>query len=60
MPDIEGITNPEKESYFCGEGPYENTLGRWIGGLGMCLAMRSDYPSHLDAMKDFRTATMML
>ena len=34
VPDIEGITNPGKEYYFCGEGPYFGSLGRWIGGLG--------------------------
>ena len=31
--DLEGVTNPGP--YFhCDEGPYDGTLGRWIGGLG--------------------------
>ena len=34
LPDIEGITNPGKDYYFCGEGPYSGTFGRWVGGLG--------------------------
>ena len=32
--DIEGVTNPGGEYYFCGDGPYPGHLGRWIGGLG--------------------------
>ena len=31
--DLEGVTNPGPY-YYCGEGPYDDTLGRWIGGLG--------------------------
>ncbi len=31
--DVEGVTDPGGEYYFCGEGPYGNHLGRWIGGL---------------------------
>ena len=31
--DLEGVTSPGP--YFhCDEGPYQGTLGRWIGGLG--------------------------
>ena len=37
VPDLEGLTNPG-EYYFCGEGPYLGSLGRWIGGLGHELA----------------------
>ena len=31
--DLEGLTDPGPY-YYCDEGPYEDTLGRWIGGLG--------------------------
>ena len=31
--DLEGVTNPGPY-YYCDEGPYDGTLGRWIGGLG--------------------------
>ena len=34
LPDIEGITNPGKEFYRCGERSYFDPIGRWIGGLG--------------------------
>ena len=35
LPDIKGITSPGKDLYsFCGEGPFNETPGRWIGGLG--------------------------
>ena len=33
VPDLEEMTNPGPY-YFCGEGPYDGSLGRWIGGLG--------------------------
>ena len=35
--DIEGLTNPGRY-YYCGEGPYDGPLGRWIGGSGHELA----------------------
>ena len=31
--DLEGVTNPGPY-FYCDEGPYDGTLGRWIGGLG--------------------------
>ena len=34
LPDIEGITNPGKDFYRCGEQSYFDPIGRWIGGLG--------------------------
>ena len=34
LPDIEGITNPGKDFYWCGEKSYFDPIGRWIGGLG--------------------------
>ena len=34
LPDIEGITNPGKDFYRCGERSYFDPIGRWIGGLG--------------------------
>ena len=35
LPDIKGISSPGKDLYsFCGEGPFNETPGRWIGGLG--------------------------
>ena len=38
LPDLEGLTNPGKKYYFCGEGPYHGSPGRWIGGSGHELA----------------------
>ena len=35
--DLEGLTNPGPY-YLCGEGPYDEPLGRWIGGVGHELA----------------------
>ncbi len=32
--DLEGLTNPGTPSYYCDEGPYDDPLGRWIGGPG--------------------------
>ena len=34
LPDIEGMTNPGKDFYRCGEQSYFDPIGRWIGGLG--------------------------
>lgn len=31
--DVEGVTNQGGEYYYCDEGPYYGSLGRWIGGL---------------------------
>lgn len=31
--DVEGLTDPGGEYYFCGEGPHNNSLTRWMGGL---------------------------
>ena len=31
--DLRGVTDPGGEFYFCGEGPYDNSLARWMGGL---------------------------
>ena len=31
--DVEGVTDPGGQFYFCGEGPYDNSFARWIGGL---------------------------
>lgn len=31
--DLEGVANPGLY-FYCDEGPYEGTLGRWTGGLG--------------------------
>ena len=31
--DLEGLTNPGPY-YVCGRGPYDEPLGRWIGGVG--------------------------
>ena len=31
--DVEGVTDPGGEFYYCDEGPYGNSLGRWMGGL---------------------------
>ena len=31
--DLRGVTDPGGMFYFCGEGPYDNSLARWIGGL---------------------------
>ncbi|MDE2838215.1 MAG: hypothetical protein OXL97_12035 [Chloroflexota bacterium] len=35
--DLEGLASPG-EYYYCGEGPYDGPLGRWIGGAGHELA----------------------
>ena len=35
--DLEGLVNPGPV-YYCGEGPYPGTLGRWRGGLAHELA----------------------
>ena len=39
LPDIEGITNPGKDFYWCGEKSYFDPIGRWIGGLGHALGL---------------------
>ena len=31
--DLEGVKNPGPY-FYCDEGPYDGTLGRWVGGLG--------------------------
>ena len=31
--DLEGLANPSGEYYYCDDGPYYGTLGRWFGGL---------------------------
>ena len=45
LPDIKGITSPGKDLYnFCGEGPFNETPGRWIGGLGHLLGLTLGLP----------------
>ncbi len=43
--DVEGVTNPGGEFYYCDEGPNDNSLGRWMGGLAHELthALAVDY-----------------
>ena len=47
--DLEGVTNPGPY-FYCDEGPYDGTLGRWIGGLGHELghALRLPHPPGCD------------